>query len=340
MVIHPPMLYLGYTGFYHSVRVCARRAAGPLSRREMDSHHAPLDHDRLGLPERRHSAGRALGLRRARLGRLLGLGPGRKCVAAAVAYRHGVSALGDDAGKARHDESVERVAGLHHVHAVHPGHVADAHGRGQFRARLRAIDHRHLVRGFLAIIFVVCFAAYWKNRDYLRSDNQLDSLVSRESSFLFNNLILLAACFAVLSGTLFPVLSEWVRGSKISVGAPFFNKVNMPIALFLLFLTGVGPLLAWRKTSFDALKRNFAWPLGGGVLAGIIAFHFRLPRFLLADLPDPFRVRDADDCFGILPRRARDLRARWYEPAHLPSANSPCAIPAATAATSSTSAWC
>jgi cytochrome c-type biogenesis protein CcmF len=127
---------------------------------------------------------------------------------------------------------------------------------------------------FLAIVFALCCAAYWKNRDYLRSDNQLDSLVSRESSFLFNNLILLAACFAVLWGTLFPVLSEWVQGSKISVGPPFFNKVNVPIALFLLLLTGVGPLLAWRKTSFDALKRNFAWPLGGGVLAGVIALIF------------------------------------------------------------------
>jgi cytochrome c-type biogenesis protein CcmF len=128
--------------------------------------------------------------------------------------------------------------------------------------------------GFLALTFVVCFWAYWKNRDYLRSDNQLDSLVSRESSFLFNNLVLLAACFAVLWGTLFPVLSEAVSGSKISVGPPFFNKVNIPIALFLLLLTGIGPLLAWRKTSFDALKRNFAWPLGGGLLAGVIAFVF------------------------------------------------------------------
>ena len=128
--------------------------------------------------------------------------------------------------------------------------------------------------GFLIIVFLVCAAAYWKNHDYLRSDNQLDSLVSRESSFLFNNLILLAACFAVLWGTLFPVLSEWVEGSKISVGPPFFNKVMIPIALFLLMLTGVGPLLAWRKTSFDALKRNFAWPLGGGVVAGVVALIF------------------------------------------------------------------
>ena len=78
--------------------------------------------------------------------------------------------------------------------------------------------------GFLALVFIVCFWAYWLNRDYLRSDNQLDSLVSRESSFLFNNLILLAACFSVLWGTLFPVLSEWVQGTKISVGPPFSTK--------------------------------------------------------------------------------------------------------------------
>jgi cytochrome c-type biogenesis protein CcmF len=133
--------------------------------------------------------------------------------------------------------------------------------------------------GFLCIVLVVCFLAYWKNRDYLRSDNQLDSLVSRESSFLFNNLVLLAACFAVLWGTLFPILSEWVVGSKVSVGAPFFNQVNVPIAMFLLLLTGLGPLLAWRKTSLDALKRNFAWPLAGALLAGVVAFIFGFRNF-------------------------------------------------------------
>jgi cytochrome c-type biogenesis protein CcmF len=132
---------------------------------------------------------------------------------------------------------------------------------------------------FLGIVLLVCLAAWWKNRDYLHSDNQLDSLVSRESSFLFNNLILLAACFAVLWGTLFPVLSEAVTGNKISVGPPFFNRVNVPIALFLLFLTGVGPLLAWRKTSYDALRRNFAWPMTGGIAAGAIAFALGLSEF-------------------------------------------------------------
>ncbi|MDE3135642.1 MAG: heme lyase CcmF/NrfE family subunit [Acidobacteriota bacterium] len=125
---------------------------------------------------------------------------------------------------------------------------------------------------FLVIAVLVCVFAYVRNRDYLKSDNQLDSVASRESSFLFNNLVLLAAAFAVLWGTLFPVISEAVQGSKISVGPPFFNRVNVPIALFLLLLTGVGPLLAWRKTSLESLRRNFAWPLGGGIVAGVIAY--------------------------------------------------------------------
>jgi cytochrome c-type biogenesis protein CcmF len=132
---------------------------------------------------------------------------------------------------------------------------------------------------FIGLVLVVCFAAYWKNRDYLRSDNTLDSLVSRESSFLFNNLILLVACVAVISGTLFPVLSEWVRGTKISVGAPFFNKINLPIAMFLLFLTGVGPLLAWRKTSMASLRKNFGGPLLAGVVAGGVGLALGLRDF-------------------------------------------------------------
>ena len=126
--------------------------------------------------------------------------------------------------------------------------------------------------GFLLIIMAVCTLAYIKNKDYLKSENQLDAIVSRESSFLFNNLVLLVACIAVVSGTLFPVFSEWFTGSKISVGAPFFNKVNIPLGLLLLLLTGVGPLLAWRKTSADSLRRNFTWPVIAGLIAAAIAF--------------------------------------------------------------------
>jgi cytochrome c-type biogenesis protein CcmF len=99
--------------------------------------------------------------------------------------------------------------------------------------------------------------------DYLKSESELESVVSRESSFLFNNLILLASCFATLWGTLFPVISEAVTGEKVSVDAPWFNRINIPIGLFLLFLTGVGPLLAWRRSSSEGLKRNFQWPFLG-----------------------------------------------------------------------------
>jgi cytochrome c-type biogenesis protein CcmF len=119
---------------------------------------------------------------------------------------------------------------------------------------------------FLAIIIAFTIYMILDRLDYLKSEARLESVVSRESSFLFNNLILLASCFAVLWGTLFPVISEAVTGEKISVDAPFFNRVNVPIGLFLLFLTGVGPLFAWRRTSLDGLRRNFLWPSAGAVI--------------------------------------------------------------------------
>ncbi|HME10334.1 MAG TPA: heme lyase CcmF/NrfE family subunit [Bryobacteraceae bacterium] len=100
---------------------------------------------------------------------------------------------------------------------------------------------------------------------YLKSEANLESVVSRESSFMFNNLILVASCFAVLWGTLFPVISEAVTGEKISVDGPFFNRINIPIGLGLLFLTGVGPLIAWRRSSPESLKRAFMWPSVAGL---------------------------------------------------------------------------
>src|SRR5438270_5924604 len=123
---------------------------------------------------------------------------------------------------------------------------------------------------FLGIILATCLFFYIKNRDHLKSENKLESLVSRESSFLFNDLVLLASCFAVLWGTLFPKISEFVQGHQVTVGPPFFNNVNIPIGLFLLLLTAVGPLLAWRSTSFESVKRNLAVPAALAVLTAII----------------------------------------------------------------------
>ena len=126
--------------------------------------------------------------------------------------------------------------------------------------RLRLFNIGDWFYGFILIAFAVCLFTFFKQRDHLKSENRLESLVSRESSFLFNNLILLAACFTVLWGTLFPVLSEYVQGTKVTMGAPFYNRVNLPIGLFLLFLTGIGPLLAWRSTSLRSIRRNFILP--------------------------------------------------------------------------------
>ncbi len=122
---------------------------------------------------------------------------------------------------------------------------------------------------FLAFIAATCAFFFFKNKSHLKSEHKLESLVSRESSFLFNNLLLLLACFTVLWGTLFPILSEWVQGTKVTVGPPFFNKVNVPVALLLLLLTALGPLLAWRKTSIESLKRNFLLPTLGALAVAI-----------------------------------------------------------------------
>jgi cytochrome c-type biogenesis protein CcmF len=123
---------------------------------------------------------------------------------------------------------------------------------------------------FILGFLIFCFATLFRRLDFLKSENELESVASREAAFLLNNWILLAACFAVFWGTLFPVISEAVQGEKITVGAPFFNKVNIPIGIILLFLTGVGPLLAWRKTSWTSFTKNFTFPTLAAVVFGVL----------------------------------------------------------------------
>ncbi len=128
--------------------------------------------------------------------------------------------------------------------------------------------------GFMFLVLAVCLFTYFMQRDHLRAEHHLESLVSRESSFLFNNLILLAACFTILWGTLFPIISEYVQGSKVTVGGPFYNRVALPIGLFLLFLTGIGPVLAWRSTSFKSIRRSFLWPTVAALLTAVLLMVF------------------------------------------------------------------
>ncbi|MGH9474809.1 MAG: heme lyase CcmF/NrfE family subunit [Terriglobales bacterium] len=145
---------------------------------------------------------------------------------------------------------------------------------------------------FLVALAAVCLFVFFRNRSALQGDNQLESTVSRESGFLFNNFILLVAAFAILWGTIFPVLSEAIQGEKITVGREFFDRINLPLFLFLLFLTGVGPLLAWRRTSLGSLRRNFLVPALCGLATSL--------ALLLAGLRDPYPLVSFGLCAFVL----------------------------------------
>jgi cytochrome c-type biogenesis protein CcmF len=136
--------------------------------------------------------------------------------------------------------------------------------------------------GFLVLAGAFAYTLLYTRWPSLEPDSQLESMLSREAAFLFNNLVLVGIAFSVLWGTLFPIISELVRDTKITVGPPFFNKVNIPLGLLLLALTGIGPLIAWRRASKANLKRQFTIPLTA--LAGTALV------LLLAGMRDPYPV--------------------------------------------------
>ena len=124
---------------------------------------------------------------------------------------------------------------------------------------------------FMIVILVFSFGLVIYRLPLLRSRNELDSWVSREAAFLANNWVLLFSAFFVLFATMFPTLSEALTGQRLTVGPPFFNKWMLPIGLTLLVLTGIGPLLAWRKSTWSNLKYQFLWPaLTGLITAGLV----------------------------------------------------------------------
>ena len=135
--------------------------------------------------------------------------------------------------------------------------------------------------GYFFLIFLVAaagvsFALLAYRWPRLEAEAKLESMVSREASFLFNNLIFIVIAFSVLWGTLFPILSEWIKGTKVTVGPPFFNQVNVPLGLLLLGLTGIGPLIAWRQATPGNLKRQFLWPTALMVLTAAFLLALRM----------------------------------------------------------------
>ncbi|MDR0788272.1 MAG: cytochrome c biogenesis protein CcsA, partial [Gemmatimonadota bacterium] len=154
--------------------------------------------------------------------------------------------------------------------------------------------------GFMGAATLVCGTLVYLRRDRLMPENQLESFVSREAAFIGNNLLFVGAMFAVLWGTLFPLISEGLLGQKIAVGPPFFNRVTIPMGLMLLFLLGIGPIIAWRKATPRNLQRNFVWPLAVGAAVGVgffvegvrntqVILTFALGAFTLATVFVEFR---------------------------------------------------
>jgi len=135
--------------------------------------------------------------------------------------------------------------------------------------------------GYFFLVFLIVAAVFgfsmlsWR-WTRLEAESKLESMVSREAAFLFNNLILIVIAFSVLWGTIFPILSEWVKGTKVTVGPPFFNQVNVPLGLLLLLLTGIGPLIAWRRASPANLKRQFLWPTAALLVTAVALLALRM----------------------------------------------------------------
>ncbi|MCH7494674.1 MAG: heme lyase CcmF/NrfE family subunit [Candidatus Marinimicrobia bacterium] len=120
---------------------------------------------------------------------------------------------------------------------------------------------------FLAFLSISSFGLLFMRLDSLKSESQLESLISRESTFLFNNLLLVGAAFAVLWGTIFPLISELFKGVQVTVSAPFFNQITVPIGLALILLTGVCTMISWRKMTASKFRKNFLYP---SIFSGVL----------------------------------------------------------------------
>jgi cytochrome c-type biogenesis protein CcmF len=130
---------------------------------------------------------------------------------------------------------------------------------------------------FMIFLLVGSFGLVIYRMPLLRSRNELDSWASREAAFLANNWVLLFSAFFILFATMFPTLSEAIKGERLTVAAPFFNKWMTPVGFILLFLTGVGPLLAWRRSTLVNLRQQFLWPFAGAVSVGSAVVALGIP---------------------------------------------------------------
>jgi cytochrome c-type biogenesis protein CcmF len=188
---------------------------------------------------------------------------------------------------------------------------------GTFLVRSGILDSIHAFgASTLGVPFVVLIAALLagsvalvvSRRDALRTDHRIDSLFSREAVFLANNLVLVGLCFVIFWGTFFPLISEAVTGDKASVGPPWFDRYTVPLALVLVALAGIGPLISWRRSTLANARRTFAVPVGAGLLTAALLV-------VLADAGDRPLAATMFGCgafvvAGVAQEFARGARAR------------------------------
>jgi len=146
---------------------------------------------------------------------------------------------------------------------------------GTFLVRSGVLSSIHAFGGstlgvpFVCLIAVLVAASIYlvvSRRHMLRSEHRLDSLLSRESIFLANNVVFVGLCFVIFWGTYFPLISEALTGQEASVGPPWFDRYTVPLALILVLLSGIGPVIAWRRATFANARRNFFVPVAAAVL--------------------------------------------------------------------------
>jgi cytochrome c-type biogenesis protein CcmF len=158
---------------------------------------------------------------------------------------------------------------------------------GTFLVRSGILNSIHAFGGatlgvpFVTLIAVLIAGSIYlvvSRRDVLRSQHRLDSLLSRESIFLANNLVLVALCFVIFWGTYFPLISEALSGRAASVGPPWFDRYTVPLALVLVLLSGIGPVIAWRRATLANARRNFATPIAAALLTLVVLLAAGLPQ--------------------------------------------------------------
>ncbi len=150
---------------------------------------------------------------------------------------------------------------------------------GTFLVRSGVLNSIHAFGGatlgvpFLVLIAILIGGSIYlvvSRREMLRSEHRLDSLLSRESIFLANNVVLVGLCFVIFWGTYFPLISEALTGTAASVGPPWFDRYTVPLALVLVLLSGIGPVIAWRRATLANARRNFVVPLASAALALVV----------------------------------------------------------------------